>query len=66
MILNGVVDSTVSFTERLRRLVNAHLDTEPAISLGVLELNHDIIRAVMRWIDQWPSTGEEGGRHDHR
>lgn len=61
VILHAVVDSTVTFTEKLSHLADAHVDTEPAISLRVLALNHEIIRAVLRWIDQWPPSGEEVG-----
>lgn len=55
-ILHSIVDCTVSFIDGLSRLVDTHLDTEPAISLRVLALNHEISRAVLRWIEQWPST----------
>lgn len=58
VVLHGVVECTVSFIERIRSIVHAHLDTEPTISIHVLTLNHEITRAVLRWIEQWPSTGE--------
>jgi hypothetical protein len=61
VILRGVVDCTVSFTERLSHLVNAHINTEAALSLRVLALNHEISRAVLRWVEQWPSTSDEVG-----
>jgi hypothetical protein len=54
-VLNRVVECTLTLNEQLGDLANAHFDTSPASSLHVLRLNRAIARAVMEWIEQWPS-----------
>lgn len=59
-ILNSVVECTVRLNEGLRALAEAHFDTAPTSSLHVLQLNGLIARAVLDWIERWPSPTKLG------
>ncbi|MHA3019617.1 hypothetical protein ACXPWS_05025 [Mycobacterium sp. BMJ-28] len=54
-LLSQVLERQFAFTDELRVIANRHVDQAPASCLHVTELTAILARAVLDWIQDWPT-----------
>ena len=54
-VLNNVLNQSAAFADDLRAIANQHVEAAPASAEHVRNLSGAVARAVLDWIEQWPS-----------
>ncbi|MDG4668660.1 hypothetical protein [Mycobacterium sp. 236(2023)] len=54
-VLNDVLECVAALQDDLHIIATRHVDSAPASSIHVLNLNASLARAVLEWIGRWPT-----------